>query len=462
MEALIIRSKKFYLALLTLLLFAAVGSVYADDDFEYHGYLRSGYLINQYGAKADPFWAPFANAKYRLGNECETYGEAIFVKDFNKHKARAVYLRKKDKEQQYDEEVTIVTGKPDEPWMKVETLLAYKTTYGNNWAPGDNTLLIREAFAQIQNLGFDREADVWAGERFYQRHDIHINDFYFLDMSGYGGGLENLSLGESWKFSSAWLGGSPDDPDNTIYLEDRGKMDKNTIDLRLKNNKWEQSVGSFELWTAPSFVRGGTLSGTTNSVEFNNQAGIALGLINTRNYQKGYNTLSFQWGHGIGSEFTAGLYWDKNNLPQNIDRANRFLITESGVVQFNDSWAIMYAAIYQNIDNGNDANNRYNWASAGARPTYYFNKNYSFAVEGGFDYTTGYIDNSSDRKQGALGKLTLCPQVALDNIFFARPVIRAFATFATWSKDYEGLIGGAGFANKTAGILLGVQMEAWF
>ena len=30
------------------------------------------------------------------------------------------------------------------------------------------------------------EATVWAGKRFYQRHDIHISDFYYWNMSGPG------------------------------------------------------------------------------------------------------------------------------------------------------------------------------------------------------------------------------------------------------------------------------------
>jgi maltoporin len=36
---------------------------------------------------------------------------------------------------------------------------------------------------------------IWAGKRFYQRHDVHMIDFYYWDISGPGAGLENIDLG---------------------------------------------------------------------------------------------------------------------------------------------------------------------------------------------------------------------------------------------------------------------------
>src|SRR4030095_5924821 len=47
--------------------------------FEFHGYFRSGYGLNSQGGQQVAFQAPGAGAKYRLGNEAETYGELIFV-----------------------------------------------------------------------------------------------------------------------------------------------------------------------------------------------------------------------------------------------------------------------------------------------------------------------------------------------------------------------------------------------
>lgn len=36
---------------------------------------------------------------------------------------------------------------------------------------------------------------IWAGKRFYQRHDVHMIDFYYWDISGHGAGIENIDLG---------------------------------------------------------------------------------------------------------------------------------------------------------------------------------------------------------------------------------------------------------------------------
>ncbi len=38
---------------------------------------------------------------------------------------------------------------------------------------------------------------IWIGRRFYDRHDIHINDFFFLNtLQGFdGGGIRDMDLG---------------------------------------------------------------------------------------------------------------------------------------------------------------------------------------------------------------------------------------------------------------------------
>jgi maltoporin len=56
--------------------------------FEFHGYFRSGYGQNSAGGQQVAFQAPGAGAKYRLGNEAETYAELIFVNNWLNPRSR--------------------------------------------------------------------------------------------------------------------------------------------------------------------------------------------------------------------------------------------------------------------------------------------------------------------------------------------------------------------------------------
>ncbi len=53
-----------------------------EGSFESHGYFRSGFGLNSRGGQQVAFEAPGAQAKYRLGNEAETYAELIFVNNW--------------------------------------------------------------------------------------------------------------------------------------------------------------------------------------------------------------------------------------------------------------------------------------------------------------------------------------------------------------------------------------------
>jgi maltoporin len=66
-------------------LFDQVDSTHTKD-FEFHGYLRSGFGGNSNGGQQVSFQAPGAGAKYRLGNESDTYAEMIFANNWVKDK----------------------------------------------------------------------------------------------------------------------------------------------------------------------------------------------------------------------------------------------------------------------------------------------------------------------------------------------------------------------------------------
>src|SRR5216684_452396 len=122
------------------------------SSFEFHGYFRSGYGLNSEGGQQVAFQAPGAGAKYRLGNEAETYGELIFVSNWLNPEHTS-----------------------DKAWMKTEAMIEANTTNSANYANftggiGNDQFRFREAFVQAGNvLGSQPDAKFWAGERFYRR-----------------------------------------------------------------------------------------------------------------------------------------------------------------------------------------------------------------------------------------------------------------------------------------------------
>ena len=161
--------------------------------FEFHGYLRSGYGLNSEGGQQVGFQAPGADAKYRLGNEAETYGELIFVNNWLNPERQ-----------------------PGKAWMKTEVMIEVNTTNSDTYSNfpgsiGNDQFRLRESFVQVGNV-FASQPDLtfWAGNRYYRRNHIEINDFYPLDMSGYGGGFEDLNLGFG-KMALAYLGSARPD-----------------------------------------------------------------------------------------------------------------------------------------------------------------------------------------------------------------------------------------------------------
>jgi maltoporin len=182
--------------------------------FEFHGYFRSGYGLNSAGGQQVAFEAPGANAKYRLGNETETYGEFIFVNNWVNPEQSS-----------------------NEAWMKTEIMIEANTTNSANSASfpngvGNDQFRLREAFLQAGNvLGWQPHAEFWAGERYYRRQHIDIIDFYPLDLSGYGGGVEDVNVGIG-KMAVAFLNAARPD-----IVTQNGNLAKSNLDVRLYDLK---------------------------------------------------------------------------------------------------------------------------------------------------------------------------------------------------------------------------------
>lgn len=401
--------------------------------FEFHGYLRSGYGLNSEGGQQVAFQAPGADAKYRLGNEAETYGELIFVNNWLNPENAA-----------------------GRAWLKTEVMLQVNTTNSASFAdfPGNNgndQFRLREVFVQAGHiLDYQPDAKFWAGERYYRRQHIEINDFYPLDMSGYGAGIEdwNLRIG---KMSVAFLSGARPD-----IVTQYGNYAKSNIDVRFYDLKGP--FGLFGFWFNYATAKGGT---TQAGTIIPTTDGYAFGLRHQRlEWHGGYHAFSIQYGKGAASNFSTSI---EEPTPF-LKNSERLLIAEHLLVQPNDRFAIMPIFVFQRKRDGQPGHGFNDWASFGVRPEVFFTKYLSLAFEGGFDHTEGFVttQNGNTQFDGWLRKFTIAPQIGAGRKFFSRPVLRVFLTYANWSNGFRGLVGGIPFEDRTSGLTYGVQAETWW
>ena len=181
-------------------------------DLDFHGYARSGIGNAAKGGKQTCFKAAGAPAKYRLGNECETYTEL---------KLGATL---------FDE---------DDVKFYLDTNLAYMIDQQTDYE--GTSAVLREVNVRATNL-FPAlpGSSIWAGKRFYQRHDININDFYYWNLSGPGAGIEDIDLGFA-KLDIAWVrnenGMSYDQFDATNHQYKDTKITTDILDVRFNDIK---------------------------------------------------------------------------------------------------------------------------------------------------------------------------------------------------------------------------------
>jgi maltoporin len=395
--------------------------------FEFHGYFRSGYGLNGVGGHQVAFQAPGAGAKFRLGNEAETYGEFIFVNNWL-NPDHAV----------------------DKAWMKTEVMFEANTANSASYASfpnsvGNDQFRLREAFIQAGDVLQDQpDAKFWAGERYYRRQHIEIDDFYPLDMSGYGAGIEDLHV-KIGKLAVAWLSGARPD-----LVTENGDLAKSNVDVRLYDLKGP--VGRWGVWFDYAANKGGKVS---DGSVVPSTDGYAFGVRQQNlEWHGGYHTFLFEYGTGASSNFSTSI----DNPTPFLHNSRRLLAVEHLLFQPNDRFAIMPIFVYQRTKDGNPRHDWEQWVSFGARPEIFFTKYLSLAFEAGADHT----HSLAGQYDGWLRKFTIAPQIGAGRKFFSRPVLRVFLTYANWSDGLRGFVGGQPYLKRTNGLTYGVQAETWW
>ncbi len=394
---------------------------------EFHGYLRTQVGTTSEGGNlqcfgGDGVWP--IRSKYRLGNECDTYGEAMVVAPF---------------------------GKSDGAWAKYSLMLALQENNAGDYEDvksGKFNIASRQNFVQAGGFfpegGALADAKVWLGKRYYNRHDIHINDYFYWNNSGPGAGLEDIALGPvklAFAYHQTGVNGNA-----------KGDVVGKRFSTRLydipvnTNGKLEGELVLLKGSSADDAASTG--SGTMLFLE-HTQTGL-LG---------GFNKFAVVFGRKLGS----GFEWLPTNQGGGEAQGSSLRIHDQFYFDLaGTNFSGMATASYGKANFGGDDNT---WTSVGVRPQYNFNDNFSLAVEAGYD--AGKTDTGIKPK---IAKLTIAPQISLAKGFWARPVFRAFVTYAKWNDDARAQAGGGStsigpngvFGDKRNGMNYGLQVESWW
>ncbi|MCF6691011.1 maltoporin [Raoultella terrigena] len=410
---------------------------------DFHGYARSGIGWTGSGGEQQCFQATGAQSKYRLGNECETYAELKLGQEVWKEGDKSFYF---------------------------DTNVAYSVSQQNDWE--STSPAFREANVQGKNLiDWLPGSTIWAGKRFYQRHDVHMIDFYYWDISGPGAGIENIDLGFG-KLSMAATRSS--ESGGSATFADRDALGNRIYDNIVPNDVFDVRLAQMEI------NPGGTLElgvdyGHTNVPDNYylqpdaSKDGWMLTAEHTQSMLKGYNKFVLQYA-------TDAMTSNGKGLPQGGSINNDgtlWRVLDHGAISLGDSWDLMYVGMYQDINLDN--NNGTKWWTVGVRPMYKWTPIMSTLLEVGYDNVESQKTGDNNNQY----KITLAQQWQAGDSIWSRPAIRVFATYAKWDEKW-GYANGDSGTGYTSGVAyndtsaktfsrgdndewtFGAQMEIWW
>jgi maltoporin len=386
-----------------------------------HGYFRMGTGMDIDGKKKECFKAPGAGAKYRLGNECDHYGEVGVYEKYRPNGKAGPYIHTQG---------VVSFGNPDNRFIKYTG--------------------IEQLFIEIGEFGgVLGDVKFWLGKRDYDSHDIHINDFTYLSNKGKGGGVKDFDLGFA-KFSYAFINSA----DATVWYTPthREKIYQNNHDFRISEINTNPD-GQLMLW----FNYAHAQHIRSWNVDYPSTRGIAIGAIHKQeNFYGTTNTFAVQYGNGLMRNLKNNGLPDTPVLAHKVNKANIYRILNTNLVECDRDWAVMSAVVIEETRSQRYDGTKLSWWSVGARPIYYLNDNLRLAFEAGHDR----VYDRAKHLKGGLTKLTLATELAPDRGFMTRPVVRAYITHAMWPGKFKGQIGGEAYKDKRAGTTIGLQFEA--
>lgn len=375
---------------------------------DFKGYARSGIGWTGSGGEQQCFQATGAQSKYRLGNECETYAELKLGQEVWKEGDKSFYF---------------------------DTNVAYSVSQQNDWE--STSPAFREANVQGKNL-IDAlpGSTIWAGKRFYQRHDVHMIDFYYWDISGPGAGIENIDLGFG-KLSLAATRSS--EAGGSATFADRDALGNRIYDNLVPNDVFDVRLAQMQVNEGGTLEFGVDYGHTNIPDDYYLQPGASkdgwmFTAEHTQSMLKGFNKFVLQYA-------TDSMTSNGKGRPEGgsiNNNGDMWRVLDHGAISLGDSWDLMYVGMYQDINLDN--NNGTKWWTVGVRPMYKWTPIMSTLLEVGYDNVKSQKTDDTNSQY----KITLAQQWQAGDSIWSRPAIRVFATYAKWDEKW-------GYANSDSG-----------
>jgi maltoporin len=346
--------------------------------------------------------------KYRLGNECDFYGEFQLAQAM---KADGV-----------DFNAVLMTN-----YYSPQT--ESNANYG-----------IEQAYVEMKGIDFSPQTLFWMGKR-RDRDDVHIVDTFFVNMSGVGAGFEGVDVGFG-KFGFAG------------YKTDSGAVrndDGSLSNFAHNNGGARLHAQLYDIAVNPD----GKLRLVATYSKSDSQGGI-----------KGTDGFGFSVEHVQDKFFGGGnhVWLQYAQGATNINQGFGDLTAPSG----NKTWRIVESpswqvgafggqaiALYQHdqVDGGGSTQSY----SLGGRGSWGITKNLKFLTEIGY---SGKKPDGGAKEN--LTKITVGPALSTGPDFWKRPELRLYVTYADFNKAAATDVSNGLPTNKTNGVSYGAQVEIWF
>ncbi|ANE74298.1 maltoporin [Dickeya solani] len=392
---------------------------------DFHGYLRGGVGVSNDGGMSQ--WQK--NKVGRLGNENDTYGEVELGSEVYKKNDVSFYV---------DSMVSMVSDGSNDN----------ETTIGDDAQFG-----LRQLNLQIKGLvPGDPNAMIWGGKRYYQRHDLHIIDTKYWNISGSGAGIENYTLGPG-ALSVAWIRGDANAVDDRI--NGNSNVNINYADIRYAGLKpWKGAWTEFGIdYAMPNTTKKqkdfGGLYDADNGVMLTGEI--------SQDMLGGYNKVVLQYANkGLAQNMVSqgGGWYDMWNQ---VNSATGYRAINTGLIPLTSRLSFNHVLTWGSANHINEATDTTRLLSLVGRLQYQFTDYVRGIGEvGAFTQKDNFKNGTSFKQSGE--KYTLALALAAGPAFMSRPELRLYTSYLNDSQDGKPFKDGT--ANNTWNV--GVQVEAWW